>query len=79
MPRCRFCVINPSIHPSILQAEDAGGVCQRHRSNTVRWGVPDTCDVRDEDEMFPPLVVTPQTGGGTTPIDAELSEYGLSR
>lgn len=75
-------VLPNGIFDVIAEAEDSGGVCQRHRSTTVRFGVPDTCDVRDEVEMFPPLVVTPQTGqtgSGTTPIDAELSEYGLSR
>ena len=72
-------VLPNGIFDVIAEAEDSGGVCQRHRSTTVRFGVPDTCDVRDEDEMFPPLIVTPQTGSGTTPIDAELSEYGLSR
>lgn len=31
----------------IAEAEDSGGVCRRHRSATVRFGVPDNCDVRD--------------------------------
>lgn len=40
----------------MLDAEASGGVTQRHKGTTARFGISDTCDVRDEDEMFPPIV-----------------------
>lgn len=44
----------------ILDAEESGGVCRRAQGKAVRFGVPDTADVREESDesivgMFPPL------------------------
>jgi len=38
----------PTTFDVILDAEESGGVARRHLSSTARFGVPDTCDVREE-------------------------------
>lgn len=48
----------------MLDAETSGGVHLRHKGTTARFGVSDTCDVRDEDEMFPPIA-------GSAPLSNE--------
>jgi len=51
----------------MLDAESSGGVHLRHKGTTNRFGVSDTCDVRDEDEMFPPIVQ------GSAPLSQETA------
>lgn len=45
----------------ILEAEFSGGVSQRHKHTTARFGVPDSCDVREEDDRLPPIGALPET------------------
>lgn len=45
----------------MLEAEFSGGVAQRHKHTTARFGVPDSCDVREEDDRLPPIGGLPET------------------
>lgn len=60
---------------AILDAEHTGGVHLRHKHRSLRFGVPDTCDVHSEDPKFPPLVL-PSVKTSTRMRSQQDNTYG---